>query len=107
MAIASETVSVFVSCVPVRTPFTARPPASIQTKLSPRLFSCCSTRAWAPFPAATHQTHPLDSSLPRFADGHHADYCRDPDGDAQDRQNAPQLVPEQRHQGGLQQSRVI
>ena len=55
MATASATVSVFVSWVPVRTPLMARPPASIQTKLSPRLLSCCSTRACPAFPIATTQ----------------------------------------------------
>ena len=55
MAMASAMTNVFVSCVPVRTPLTARPPASIQTKLSPRLLSCCSTRACPALPMATTQ----------------------------------------------------
>src|SRR6266436_1669335 len=55
MAIASAMTSVFVSCVPVRTPLTARPPASTQTKLSPSLLSCCSTRAWPALPIDTTQ----------------------------------------------------
>src|SRR5882724_1676285 len=66
MAIASATVNVLVSCVPVRTPLTARPPASIQTKLSPRLFSCCSTRACPAFPIATTQmTAAIPIVIPR------------------------------------------
>src|ERR1051326_5739421 len=55
IAAASPRVRVLVPWVPVRTPFTARPPASIQTKLSPRLLSCCSTWAWPAFPMATTQ----------------------------------------------------
>jgi len=45
--------------------------------------------------------------LPRFADGYHADYRRNPDGDPEDRQNASHLVPKQRHEGGAKESRVV
>src|SRR5579864_7380295 len=55
MAIASARTRVRVPWVPVRTPLTARPPSSIHTKLSPRLFSCCSTRACPALPIATTQ----------------------------------------------------
>jgi len=41
----------------------------------------------------------LDASLPRLADSHNANDRCDPDGDAQDRQNAPQLVSKQRYKG--------
>src|SRR5450830_1408224 len=53
--------SVFVSRGPVRTPFTARPPASIQTKLSPRFARCCSTRACPALPIATT---PITAAIP-------------------------------------------
>ena len=65
--------------VPVRTPLTARPPASIQTKLSPRLLSCCSTRACPALPIATTQmTAAIPMVMPRTV------------------QEAAQLVPQQR-----------
>jgi hypothetical protein len=41
----------------------------------------------------------LDSRLSRFANGHDADHCRNPDGYPQNRQDASHLVSEQRHQG--------
>ena len=66
MAIASASTSDFVPCVPVRTPLTARPPASIHTKLSPKLLSCCSTRACPAFPMATTQmTAAIPMVMPR------------------------------------------
>src|SRR6266404_5602301 len=66
MATASATTNVLVSCVPVRTPLTARPPASIHTKLSPKLLSCCSTRACPAFPMATTQiTAAIPIVIPR------------------------------------------
>src|SRR5581483_6972661 len=55
MATQSATVSVFVPRGPVRTPLTARPPASIQTKLSPSWLSARSTRVWPACPIATTQ----------------------------------------------------
>src|SRR6266404_5602299 len=66
MATASDSTSDFVPCVPVRTPLTARPPASIHTKLSPKLLSCCSTRACPAFPMATTQiTAAIPLVIPR------------------------------------------
>ena len=41
----------------------------------------------------------LDSRLSGFANGHHADHCRNPDGYPQNRQDASHLVSEQCHQG--------
>ena len=55
MASASARIKVLVLWLPVRMPFTARPPASTWTKLSPRFFICCSTRAWPALPMATTQ----------------------------------------------------
>jgi hypothetical protein len=49
----------------------------------------------------------LDPRLSRFADGDDADDRRDSDGYSQNRQDASHLVSKQRHQGGLQQGRVI
>ena len=43
----------------------------------------------------------LDAGLPRFADGHNANDCRNPDSDAQHRQNAAHLVSEERNESGL------
>ena len=55
IAMASARTRLFVPRGPVLTPLTARPPASIQTKLSPRFCSCCSTRACPALPMATTQ----------------------------------------------------
>lgn len=41
----------------------------------------------------------VDAGLFRFADGHNTDHRGNPDGDAQDGQNASHLIPEQSHQG--------
>ncbi len=49
----------------------------------------------------------LDPRLPRFADSDDTNDRRDSDSYSQDRQDASHLVPKQRHQGGLKQSRVI
>ena len=65
MACMSPIVSVFVAPVPVRTPLTLRPPASAQTKLSPRLRNC--SRIWSepPSPIATVQiTAPMPMVMP-------------------------------------------
>jgi len=43
-------------CVPLRTPFTLREPASTQTRLSPKLLSCSSSRSDPALPIATTQT---------------------------------------------------
>ena len=56
IASASSTVSEVVPCEPVRTPLGAREPASIQTKLSPRLCSASSARFDPARPIATTQT---------------------------------------------------
>src|SRR2546429_6013859 len=63
IATASLFPSVFVPCARVRRPLTARPPASIHTKLSPRLLSCCSTRAWPALPIATTRSEEHTSEL--------------------------------------------
>src|SRR2546429_9025256 len=49
----------------------------------------------------------LDPRLPRFSYGHDANDRRNPDGDAQDRQDAAHFIPEQCHKGRSQQRRVI
>ena len=49
----------------------------------------------------------LDPRLPRFSYGHDANNRRNPDGDAQDRQDAAHFIPEQCHKGRSQQRRVI
>jgi hypothetical protein len=49
----------------------------------------------------------LDAHLAGLADGDDADHCRDPDRDPEDRQKAPHFVPEQRHQSGSKQARVV
>src|SRR4051794_8938912 len=60
IASASPTVSEVVPCHPVRTPLGARPPASIQTKLSPRFCSASSARREPDRPmATTHTTAPM------------------------------------------------
>ena len=51
----SRTVSVLVVPVPVRTPWKLRLPASTQTKLSPRFWSCSRMRLDPPSPIATVQ----------------------------------------------------
>src|SRR5205823_1094373 len=57
MASASSRVKLVVPWDPVRTPFGARPPASIQTKLSPRLRNSSSARRDPAWPMAiTHTT---------------------------------------------------
>ncbi len=65
MAVMSARVSVLVAPVPVRTPFTFRPPASTHTKFSPRVMSC--SRIWLepPSPMATVQmTAPIPMVMP-------------------------------------------
>src|SRR6202049_2945722 len=53
MAFTSPITRVLVPREPVRTPLTARPPASTQTMLSPRLLICCWICSEAPSPTAT------------------------------------------------------
>ncbi len=49
----------------------------------------------------------FDARLSRLADGHHADYGGNSDGDAQHSQYAAHFIPEQRHHCRTQQSRSI
>ena len=49
----------------------------------------------------------LDAGLPRFSDGHYTNHCRNPDGNAQYRQDAAHFIPEQRHKSRSQQRCVI
>ena len=49
----------------------------------------------------------LDSRLSGFADGHDTDHGRNPDGDPQDRQDAPHFISEQRHQCRSKESPVV
>ncbi len=55
IAFASLAVRVLVAPVPVRTPWRLRLPASTQTKLSPRFWSCSRIRLDPPSPIATVQ----------------------------------------------------
>src|SRR6476661_86393 len=55
IAFMSRAVRVLVAPVPVRTPWTLRLPASTQTKLSPRFWSCSRIRLDPPSPIATVQ----------------------------------------------------
>ena len=49
----------------------------------------------------------LDSGLPGIADGHYTDDSGNPNGDAQDCQDASHLVPEQGHNCGSKQGSVV
>jgi hypothetical protein len=46
----------------------------------------------------------LHAGLPGLSDRHHADHGSNPDRDAEDRERAAQLVPEQRPDGCANQS---
>src|ERR1700686_4266933 len=76
-------------CVPVRTPLTARPPASIHTKLSPRLFICCSTRDWPALPMATTQ---ITAAMPAVI---------------HDGQHTAHFISEQRHERGAKKCGIV
>jgi hypothetical protein len=49
----------------------------------------------------------LDSGLPGIADGHYTDDSGNPNGYAQDCQDASHLVPEQGHNCGSKQGSVV